>query len=122
MIQNYSPIFIIGKCENTITIFFIIVYKKLIKIPLISANIGNIKFITIKNNPMYIKIVIKGETTVEAIIPNGQNVPKSFSEIGAVKNCAEVEAATEELMEWGINLINDFVNNSENNKIPAKAP
>ena len=68
------------------------------------------------------KIVIKGETTVEAIIPNGQNVPKSFSEIGAVKICAEVEAATEELMEYGVNFINNFVNNSENNKMPAKAP
>ena len=68
------------------------------------------------------KIVTRGETIVEAIIPKGQKVPKSFIEIGAVKNWAEVEAEIDELTAGGNNFINNLSKHWENKRIPAKAP
>lgn len=48
------------------------------------------------------KIEIKGEITVVAIIPIGLKVPNNFKEIGAVKICAPVEDDKLEAIIFGV--------------------
>ena len=67
----------------------------MIKIPLGLARKGKIRLRRIKSKPLYIKIVMKGDTTVEDTIPIGLKAPKIFKEIGAVTVCAPVAAERE---------------------------
>ena len=66
--------------------------------------------------------VIKGETTVVAIIPIGLKVPKSFRETGAVKIWAPVEEENEAASIFGKILDKILLRKLFVNKIPAKAP
>lgn len=70
---------------------------------------------------MYIKIVIKGETILVAIIPIGLKELKNFSEIGIVKICALLEADNDEEIVFGKKKSYIDENIELNNKIPAKA-
>ena len=76
----------------------------MIKIPLGVARNGKIRLRRIKTKPLYIKIVINGETTVLEIIPMGLKAPKIFKETGAVMVCAPVAAESEEAIIRGENL------------------
>lgn len=68
------------------------------------------------------KMVINGETIVDAIIPNGQNIPKSFRDTGAVITCAPQEAERDDAKYEGIHLIINRSKKLEKMSIPAKAP
>ena len=82
-----------------------IVYCKLIKIPLGKARGGIKRHRIIMANPEQIKIVTKGETIEVAIIPIGAKLPKSPRESGAVKIWAPVDEARELAKYLGRNFI-----------------
>lgn len=68
------------------------------------------------------KIVIKGEITVVAIIPIGLKVPNTFKETGAVITCAPEEADKE--AETGFGNIFEYKRLKKLlvSKMPASAP
>ena len=65
---------------------------------------------------------MSGEMTAVAIIPIGANVPKHFMLIGAVNDCAPVLAPIADAQEGGTVRIRIRVKNSENSRIPSRAP
>ena len=66
--------------------------------------------------------MMSGEITAVAIIPIGANVPKHFMLIGAVNDCAPVLAPIADAQDGGTFRIRIRVKNSENSRIPSRAP
>ena len=55
-------------------------------------------------------------------MPTGANVPKHFMLTGAVNDCAPVLAPIADAQEGGTVRIRIRVKNSENSRIPSRAP
>ena len=99
-----------------------ILYCKLIKIPLGAWRTGIARLKMINASPEQMKTVTRGDTIEVAITPTGQKLPKTFRDTGAVINWAPVEADREFARAFGINFEQRQRKKFDVRRMPARAP